>query len=92
MLPGDVVLAKREGVIFIPPHLAERVVKRAEVIMLRDLFGHQRLKEGKYTPGQIDTSWTDEIEKDFTGWLEENQDKLSVPKAAIQELLKQRNQ
>jgi regulator of RNase E activity RraA len=91
VLPGDVVLAKREGVIFIPAHLAERVVKRAEVVMLRDRFGHQRLKEGKYTPGQIDTSWTDEIEKDFTQWLKENQDRLSVPKEAIQELLEQRD-
>ena len=25
-MPGDVVLGKREGVIFIPPHLAEKVV------------------------------------------------------------------
>jgi 4-hydroxy-4-methyl-2-oxoglutarate aldolase len=37
-LPGDVVLAKREGVIFIPAHLAEKVVKSAEAIMLRDRF------------------------------------------------------
>ncbi len=91
VLPGDVVLAKREGVIFIPAHLAERVVKRAEVVMLRDQFGHQRLKEGKYTPGQIDTSWTAEIEKDFTQWLKENQDRLAVPKEAVRELLEQRN-
>ncbi len=62
-LPGDVVLAKREGVIFIPAHLAEKVAITSEFIMLRDLFGHQRLKEGKYTPGQIDTRWTDEIKE-----------------------------
>ena len=67
MLPGDVVLAKREGVIFIPPHLAEAVVDQAERIMLRDRFGHQRLREGKYTPGQIDTKWTKEIDVDFAG-------------------------
>jgi regulator of RNase E activity RraA len=90
VLPGDVVLAKREGVIFIPAHLAESVVKQAEVIMLRDTFGHQRLREGKYTPGQIDTRWTDEIERDFTGWLTQNRDKLNVPASAIEELLKSR--
>lgn len=90
VLPGDVVLAKREGVIFIPAHLAESVVKQAEAIMLRDTFGHQRLKEGKYTPGQIDTKWTDEIEKDFTEWLKQNRDKLTVPKSTIDELLKSR--
>ena len=38
-------------------------------IALRDKFGHQRLREGKYTPGQIDTRWTDEIKADFLKWL-----------------------
>jgi 4-hydroxy-4-methyl-2-oxoglutarate aldolase len=90
VMPGDVVLAKREGVIFIPAHLAEKVVKNAEVIMLRDRFGHQRLKEGKYTPGQIDTKWSKEIEQDFYQWLEENINDLPVTQKAIEELLKQR--
>jgi regulator of RNase E activity RraA len=92
VLPGDVVLAKREGVIFVPAHLAERVVKQAESIMLRDAFGHQRLREGKYTPGQIDASWSEEIEKDFTRWLKENIETLPVPvpRAAVEEILKGR--
>lgn len=89
-LPGDVVLAKREGVIFIPAHLAEKVVKRAEAIMLRDRFGHQRLKEGKYTPGQIDGRWSDEIKADFFQWLEKNMDDLPVPQEAIREILEKR--
>jgi hypothetical protein len=89
-LPGDVVLAKREGVIFIPAHLAEKVVKSAEAIMLRDRFGHQRLKEGKYTPGQIDGKWSDEIREDFLKWLRDNMSDLPVPKEAIQEILDKR--
>ncbi len=89
-VPGDVVLAKREGVIFIPAHLAEKVVKNAEAVMLRDRFGHQRLKEGRYTPGQIDTRWSEEIRADFFKWLEENKDSLNVPKEAIQEILEKR--
>ncbi len=89
-LPGDVVLAKREGVLFIPAHLAEKVVKSAEAVMLRDQFGHQRLKEGKYTPGQIDGRWSEEIRADFFKWLEENKDNLNVPKEAIQEILEKR--
>jgi len=89
-LPGDVVLAKREGVIFIPAHLAEKVVKSAEAIMLRDRFGHQRLKEGKYTPGQIDGKWSNEIREDFLKWLEQNMNDLPVPKEAIKEILEKR--
>jgi len=87
VFPGDVVLAKREGIIFIPPHLAEEVITRAERIMLRDRFGHQRLREGKYTPGQIDTGWTEEILRDFRKWLEENRKTLGVPDETIDALL-----
>jgi hypothetical protein len=76
-MPGDVVLGNREGVLFIPAHLAEEVVEVSEFISLRDEFGHQRLREGKYTPGQIDSQWTKEIEKDFDEWLKKNGKKLT---------------
>ncbi len=89
-MPGDIVLGKREGVIFIPPHLAEKVVTTSEVIRLRDIFGKIRLNEGTYTPGQIDRRWSNEIEEDFSKWLEDHIDELPVPKDAIQELLKER--
>lgn len=69
VMPGDVVLGKKEGVIFIPAHLAQEVVETSEIVRLRDEFGHMRLREGKYTPGQIDRKWTDDIEKDFGAWL-----------------------
>ena len=90
VLPGDVVLAKREGVIFIPAHLAEKVVITSEVVRLRDMFGITRLKEGKYTPGQIDNKWSEEIEKDFSKWIRKHIDKLPVPKEQIKELIKKR--
>ncbi|WOK04440.1 RraA family protein [Imperialibacter roseus] len=90
VMPGDVVLGRDGGVLFIPPHLAERVVKVSEIVRLRDMFGHQRLREQKYTAGQIDNRWSDEIEKDFSQWLNEHIDELPVPREQIQELLKTR--
>jgi len=90
-LPGDVVLAKREGVLFVPAHLAEKVVRTGEATVLRDRFGHQRLKEGKYTPGQIDSAWSKEIKDDFFKWLEQNMNDLPVPKEAIKEMLEKRS-
>lgn len=90
VLPGDIILGKKEGVMFIPAHLAEQVVITSEVVRLRDLFGISRLKAGTYTPGQIDNKWTDEIEKDFSKWLNDHIDELPVPKAQIKELLKKR--
>ncbi len=77
VMPGDVVLGKKEGVIFIPAHLAEEVVQSSEIIRLRDQFGHQRLREGKYTPGQIDSKWSEEIEKDFQQWLKKRDKELT---------------
>ena len=90
VMPGDVVLGKMGVVVFIPPHLAERIVKTSEVVRLRDMFGHLRLKEGKYTAGQIDTRWSAEIEKDFSQWLNDHIEELPVPKEQIQEILKER--
>ena len=90
VMPGDVVLAKKEGVIFIPAHLAEKVVVTSEVVRLRDLFGISRLKGGIYTPGQIDNKWSNEIEKDFSKWIRDHMDELPVPKDEIKELIKKR--
>ena len=90
VMPGDVVLGREDGVVFIPPHLAEVVVKTSELVRLRDAFGKIRLREGKYLPGQIDASWSDDIEADFSRWLEAHTDELPVPKSAIRELLKER--
>ena len=89
-MPGDVVLVRDGGVIFIPPQLAERVVRQSERIRLRDIFGHQRLKEGTYTAGQIDRSWTPEIENDYYTWLKANMGALPVARPQIQEILDDR--
>ena len=92
VMPGDVVLGRNGGVIFIPPQLAEKVVKDSERTRLRDIFGHQRLEEKKYTAGQIDARWSPEIEQDFRNWLRENENHLPIPPAQIEEILKENGQ
>ena len=52
-MPGDVVLGKMGVVVFIPPQLAEQVVKTSEIVRLRDQFGHQRLREGEILAGKL---------------------------------------
>jgi len=91
VLPGDVVLAKKFGVIFIPAHLVEELVITAEVTALRDEFGHLRLREGKYKPGQIDSQWTEEIRKDFMNWLNNYPGKLPMTKAELDNYFRERN-
>jgi regulator of RNase E activity RraA len=88
VMPGDVVLARDGGVIFIPPHLAQQIVETSEVVRLRDMFGQLRLREGTYTAGQIDTRWSDEIERDFSAWMEANAKTLPVSEERVRELLR----
>ncbi len=90
VLPGDAVLAKKGGIVFIPAHLVEEVVLNAEFIALRDQFGHQRLREEKYTPGEIDQQWTDTIKNDFLKWLDQNPDKLPMTRQELDEFMKKR--
>lgn len=90
VFPGDAVLAKREGVIFIPPHLLEKVVITAEFIGMKDTFGHQMLREGVYTPGQIDGQWSDDIKEAFLKWVDSNPEKVPMSRAELDEYLKNR--
>ncbi len=90
VLPGDVVLAKKGGVVFIPPQFLQDLVQNSEFVQLRDAFGHQRLREGKYTPGQIDQQWTDPIKKDFLQWLD-TQKNLPMSRKELDEYMKERN-
>ncbi|MBT6005777.1 MAG: RraA family protein, partial [Prolixibacteraceae bacterium] len=77
-------------VIFIPAHLVQKVVITGEFIALRDRFGIQMLKEGVYTPGQIDTQWTDDIKNAFIKWLDKNKDSLPMSREELDEYMKNR--
>lgn len=90
VLPGDAVLAKKYGVVFIPAYLLEDVVVNAEFIAMKDAFGHQRLIEGKYTPGEIDTQWTDAIKKDFLQWIKDNPAKVPMSPEELEKFMKDR--
>jgi regulator of RNase E activity RraA len=91
VMPGDVVLGRSGGVIFIPPHLAGKVVTSSELVRLRDMFGHLRLREGTYTPGEIDTRWTEAIEDDFWQWLADNASDVPVPPEVVREMISKRS-
>ncbi len=91
VMPGDLVLGKKEGVVFIPSAFAEDLIKSAEFTALRDEFGHQRLREGKYTPGEIDRKWTENIKEDFLKWIKANPQKLQMTPKEFDDYTKERN-
>ncbi len=80
VLPGDVVLSDPEGLVFIPAHLAALVADESELTRLRDEWGHQMLREQKYTPGQIDTRWTPQMIDEFNKWAEAKGSKVRLPR------------
>ena len=91
VLPGDVVLAKSHGILFVPAHLIEEVVVTSEVTEIRDQFGWQRLREGKYTSGQIDSQWSDEIRKDFLEFVKNYHGALPMTEEEFEIYMTERN-
>ncbi len=63
VMPGDVVLADREGLWFIPPHMVQDVVESGEVSKARDDWSLMMLGTGKYTSRQIYGPLTPELQK-----------------------------
>ena len=69
VLPGDIVFANDYGVIFIPAHLVEALVKANELTGLRDEFERFLLKQAKYPSGEIHGDWSENIKTEFRAWL-----------------------
>jgi regulator of RNase E activity RraA len=90
VLPGDLVIAGRIGVLFVPAHLAEEVVSTAEFVVVKDKFGFEMVKSAKYTTGQIDNQWTENIKADFIKWLEQHPNEPRFTRAQVDAFMSKR--
>lgn len=90
VLPGDLVIANREGVLFIPAQLAEQVISTAEFVTMKDQFGFEMVKTNRYSPGQIDNEWTDEIKSDFLKWLSKHPELGTMTRAKLDKIMSKR--
>jgi regulator of RNase E activity RraA len=90
VLPGDLVISEKEGVLFIPAQLAEKVISTAEYIGLRDKFGQAMLKAGTYSTGEIDSQWTPRIKDAFMKWLEQNPSEIKMNRVQLEEFMQKR--
>ena len=79
VMPGDIAIGDPEGVTFVPPQLAGKLADDTEMDHLIDEWGHSMLREGKYTPGQIDAKWTKQMIDEFNAWLEKKGSKRRMP-------------
>lgn len=90
VLPGDLVIANMEGVLFVPAHLAEQVVSTAEFVIRKDQFGFEMVRAGKYGTGEIDSQWTDEIKSEFLKWLEKHPELGRMTREEVDKMMSKR--
>jgi regulator of RNase E activity RraA len=90
VLPGDLVIAQAEGVLFVPAHMAEQVVGTAEFVIRKDQFGFEMVRTGRYTTGQIDSQWTDDIKTAFLAWLEKHPELGKMTRPELDKMMSKR--
>ena len=90
VLPGDLVIATREGVLFIPAHMAEQVVSTSEFVIRKDQFGFEMVRNGKFSTGEIDSQWNDEIKTEFLKWLEKHPELGKMTRAELDKMMSKR--
>lgn len=90
VLPGDLVIGQREGVLFVPAHLAEQVVTTCEFVTRKDQFGFEMVKSARYTTGQIDSQWTDDIKVEFLKWLAQHPELGTMTRAELDKVMSKR--
>ncbi len=90
VLPGDLVIVQPEGVLFVPAHLAEQVVSTAEFVIRKDKFGFEMVRTGKYSTGEIDSQWPDEIKTEFLKWLEKHPQLGRMSRAELDKVMSKR--
>lgn len=90
VLPGDLVLVEKEGVLFIPAHLAEEVVSTGEFVVRKDKFGFEMVRSGKFSTGEIDSQWTDAIKVEFLKWLDQHPEAGKMTRAEVDKMMSKR--
>jgi regulator of RNase E activity RraA len=90
VLPGDLVIATKEGVLFVPTHLAEQVVSTAEFVIRKDQFGFEMVRTNKHTTGEIDSQWNDDIKTEFLKWLEKHPELGKMTRAEVDKMMSKR--
>jgi 4-hydroxy-4-methyl-2-oxoglutarate aldolase len=86
VLPGDLVLAKTDGVIFIPALLAEQAISSAEFTNLQDAFNFELNQQGK-NGAEFEGGWNAAKYAAFGKWIDAHPDKLKMPRSEFDTLL-----
>jgi 4-hydroxy-4-methyl-2-oxoglutarate aldolase len=91
VLPGDLVLAKTDGVIFIPAILAEAAISSAEFTNLEDAFNFELNRAGK-NGAEFEGGWTPQKYDALAKWIDAHPEKLKMSRAQFNSILEQKKQ
>ncbi|HVO09525.1 MAG TPA: RraA family protein [Vicinamibacteria bacterium] len=86
VLPGDLVLCKPEGVLFVPALLAEEAISAAEFTQLTDAFNFELNRRGA-NKAEFEGGWTPAKYDAFARWIEAHPEKLRMPRSEFERLL-----
>jgi 4-hydroxy-4-methyl-2-oxoglutarate aldolase len=86
VLPGDLVLAKTDGVIFIPAIMAEGAISHAEFTNLMDAYNFELNKEGK-NGAEFEGGWTPAKFQGLSKWIDAHPEMLKMPRSEFDQML-----
>ncbi len=86
VLPGDLVLAKTDGVLFIPAIFAEAAISSAEFTNLTDAFNFELNRQGA-NGAEFEGGWTPKKYAAFGKWIDAHPEMLKMPRPEFDALL-----
>jgi hypothetical protein len=66
------------------------VVSTSEFVVRKDQFGFEMVRIGKFTTGEIDSQWNDEIKTEFLKWLEKHPELGKMTRAELDKVMSKR--
>ena len=77
VMPGDVVLGDRTGVVFIPPHLVEEVLEYSETTRFKDEWRKRKFLSGRFKASDLyGGALTSELEREMNQYVARKQEEL----------------
>jgi regulator of RNase E activity RraA len=88
VLPGDIVLAKEDGVLIIPASQAEDAISTAEFTGLTDEYNFE-LNLSNKNGGSVEGGWDEKKFASFREWIAKNPKKVKMSKDEYEKMYKQ---
>ena len=89
VLPGDLVIAKQDGILFVPAVLASAAVASAEFTNLEDAFNFELNAAGK-NGAEFEGGWNRAKYQAFAKWIDQHPEKLKMTREEFQAELARR--